>query len=495
MAQINKILTIFDEICIILLNLQIPVVERTPSPEARHFQADLGRRRPTFRAAPRPLPRKIIEQFSWRRLWFFIALVIFSVFHSGAASAVPSFAIQTGQPCAACHVGAFEPQLKPYGRDFKLHGYVASDGHDHGLPLAVTTLLSFTHTLAPQAGGAAPGFATNDNLALDQGSVYYAGRVTPWLGALVQVTYDGVGKSLHSDNTDIRHAGEGVLFGQDMLWGVTVNNSPTVTDPWNSTPVWGFPHNSSPLAPVPTASTLVDGQLGQRVAGAGADMLWSELVYAEFDACGGLDRATLQATGIVPDEGPRPVGLAPYGRLALIRDWQNSHLEVGAFGLAASVIPAGLPATGLTDQLTDLAVDATYQYIVNPSKLTSDMLSAHATFIHEWSLTPASQAFLGALPNHRLTTMRADGLLWLRRHGDAFAASFLDHWLDGSGLLVHAERQSQFAGRDPGDRLRSLGQTGFVDSRPEYAAGAAICRLLSRRRQPPRHQPRQCFLR
>src|SRR5882762_3891761 len=55
------------------------------------------------------------------------------------ARAVPSFAIQTGQPCAACHIGAFGPQLTPYGRDFKLHGYVASDGKDHGLPLAWAT--------------------------------------------------------------------------------------------------------------------------------------------------------------------------------------------------------------------------------------------------------------------------------------------------------------------------------------------------------------------
>ena len=31
------------------------------------------------------------------------------------AHAVPSFARQTGADCAACHVGAFGPQLTPYG--------------------------------------------------------------------------------------------------------------------------------------------------------------------------------------------------------------------------------------------------------------------------------------------------------------------------------------------------------------------------------------------
>lgn len=46
------------------------------------------------------------------------------------AHAIPAFAEQTGQPCAQCHVGAFGPQLKPYGRDFKLYGYTASDGEN-----------------------------------------------------------------------------------------------------------------------------------------------------------------------------------------------------------------------------------------------------------------------------------------------------------------------------------------------------------------------------
>ncbi len=33
-----------------------------------------------------------------------------------AAEALPSFAQQTGMACSACHVGAFGPQLTPFGR-------------------------------------------------------------------------------------------------------------------------------------------------------------------------------------------------------------------------------------------------------------------------------------------------------------------------------------------------------------------------------------------
>src|SRR5580704_8786489 len=105
------------------------------------------------------------------------------------AGAVPSFAEQTGQPCAACHVGAFGPRLKQVGRDFKLYGYVASDGKPKYPPLAVMAQTSFTHTDAPQAGGAAPHFGPNDNFTLDQLSLFYAGRITPEIGAFMQVTY------------------------------------------------------------------------------------------------------------------------------------------------------------------------------------------------------------------------------------------------------------------------------------------------------------------
>ena len=39
--------------------------------------------------------------------------------------AVPSFARQTGLACAACHT--VFPELTPFGREFKLNGYVLDD--------------------------------------------------------------------------------------------------------------------------------------------------------------------------------------------------------------------------------------------------------------------------------------------------------------------------------------------------------------------------------
>jgi hypothetical protein len=325
------------------------------------------------------------------------------------ALAVPSFAIQTGQPCAACHIGAFGPQLTPYGRDFKLHGYTASDGKDHGLPLAFTTQTSFTHTMQPQPGGAAPGFRDNDNFAVDQLSLYYAGQIAPKVGGFIELNYDGVAQRASLNNVDIRYASEGQLFGQDVLWGITLNNNPTVQDPWNSTPAWGFPYNQSALAPTPTASTLVDGGLGQRVVGIGVYSLWNDILYLESDVYRGLEAPALTALGQVPDDSDRTTSFLPYARVALIRDWEKHHVELGGYALAGSVIPGGDQTLGFGVRKTDLAFDATYQFITDPAKVTSDRLSAHATYIHETArLAFDGLAPTGALADHWLDTFRAD---------------------------------------------------------------------------------------
>src|SRR5574337_1414665 len=63
---------------------------------------------------------------------------------SPAAHAVPSFARQTGQECAACHVGAYGPQLTPYGIKFKLGGYTDSDGKGGKVPISAMLVGAYT---------------------------------------------------------------------------------------------------------------------------------------------------------------------------------------------------------------------------------------------------------------------------------------------------------------------------------------------------------------
>ena len=341
-----------------------------------------------------------------RAALFILALSVALV--AGEARAVPAFAVQTGQPCAACHVGAFGPQLKPFGRDFKLHGYVGNDGQDHGLPLAATMRTSFTHTSASQSGGAAPGFRPNDNTIIDVVSLYYAGRIAPELGGFIELTFDGVTQKPHLDNVDIRHAWGGQVLREDLLWGMTLNNGPTVQDPWNSTPAWRFPYNRSPLAPIPQAAPMVDGAMLQRSVGVGVYALWNDLLYAEVDAYKGLSAGDLKTLGQVPGDGDQTTGFFPYARLALIKDWSNHHAEIGAYAVAGNVLLGSNPTFGIGTQVSDIAVDATYQYIADPAKVASDVISAHATYIHEESRIDGAAPGMFASLNHPLDTLRLD---------------------------------------------------------------------------------------
>jgi hypothetical protein len=175
-----------------------------------------------------------------------ISIIMLSVFtlivvDSGRTLAVPSFAKQTGLQCEACHIGAFGPQLTQFGRQFKLNGYTLSDGNNHFPPLAAMALTSLTHTNAAQPGGASPGFKGNDNVALDQASLFYAGRLfDDHTGAFIQTTFDGVANDFHWDQMDIRYANSLSLGGTSLIYGATLNNNPTVQDLWNSTPAGGF---------------------------------------------------------------------------------------------------------------------------------------------------------------------------------------------------------------------------------------------------------------
>src|SRR5271166_4468198 len=88
--------------------------------------------------------------------------------------ALPSYARQTGQQCAACHDGF--PELTPYGRLFKLNGYTFTGGTSNLPPFAAMAIPSFTHTAAGQPGGAAQYFGPNNNIGFT-GSLFYGGKI------------------------------------------------------------------------------------------------------------------------------------------------------------------------------------------------------------------------------------------------------------------------------------------------------------------------------
>ena len=302
---------------------------------------------------------------------------------SRRVEALPSYARQTGQQCAACHDGF--PELTPYGRLFKLNGYTFTGGTSNLPPFAAMAIPSFTHTAAGQPGGAAPYFGANNNIAFT-GSLFYGGKIADNLGAFIQGTYDENTRDFHWDNTDIRLAKPTELLGHETIFGASLNNNPTVSDVWNSTPAWGYPYVSSELAPTPVAHPLIENNLAQQVVGVVPYIYWNRLVYAEVGGYQTLGPSPLSALGINPEGTSAISGLAPYWRLAVEPAWGQNTWEFGTFGMAASLVPDRISGSG-TDHLTDVGFDTQYQFLG-----ARDSISLQARFIREYQDLAGSQA-------------------------------------------------------------------------------------------------------
>jgi hypothetical protein len=294
-------------------------------------------------------------------------LLFFLMLLPVSARAVPSYARQLNMPCTGCHVQF--PVLNEFGKEFKLSGYTltaqptisAEDERKRKiLDLPLPALLSvmfqadFTQTAKREPD------SKNNNIEFpDQASVFLAGRIAPKVGSFVQLTYSGSENSFGVDNADIRFADQAEVFAKPVMYGVTLNNNPTVTDPYNTIPAWGYPYAASPSAPTPAANTLVNGELAQEVAGATVYGFFDQLVYMEVGVYGsaplGVDRP-LTRDGTIS-------GAAPYWRLALQHTWGQNSFMLGHFGLAAREYPDN---DSPKNRFTDLGFDFQYRRPVGP---------------------------------------------------------------------------------------------------------------------------------
>ncbi len=299
------------------------------------------------------------------------------VLKAAPVQAVPAYAEQTGQNCAACHVGGFGPELTPFGREFKIRGYTMRSGKS--VPVSAMLVGSFLNTARAQSAPPADGYKTNNNLAFDQGSLFLAGGIGQHVGGLAQFTYDGIGKAWSWDNLDLRLVNTGTIGSADVVYGLSVNNNPTVQDPWNTTPAWGYPYTGSGLAPSPGAAPLLSGGLAQAVLGATAYAWIDQKFYLEAGGYSTPSVGTLRWLGSDPI-GPGDIdGVAPYGRFAYQQTKGNGTLEVGAFALHAGLWPGRDRSTGLTDRFTDYGLDASY---IN-SFASGDTLAFNGRWTHE----------------------------------------------------------------------------------------------------------------
>ena len=313
------------------------------------------------------------------------------------ADAVPAFAQQTGQPCTACHIGGFGPQLTPFGRSFKINGYTQSGGQgwEAHLPLSGMLQGSFTNTAkAVPEGTQQHTYGTNNNFVFDQASIFVAGRVSDHTGGFMQMTYSNFDNrtagtnGLVVDNTDLRPYTTTVqAFGNDLTLGLSVNNNPTVQDPYNSTFAWGYPYFSASIAPGPSAGSILSGaaSVGPSFAGSAIGVTayawYNEHLYLEAGGYESMSNWLANRFGVGPvgvnsGGGPNSKGIMPYLRAAYEWDWGNNAAWVGGTFMEATVDP-GFSAGN--DSYTDYAIDGGYQFLGTGKNI----VTAQGIFVHE----------------------------------------------------------------------------------------------------------------
>lgn len=366
-----------------------------------------------------------------------LAFVFLTVLIPHQAAAVPSYARQTGLPCSGCHYAP--PELNPAGRRFKLLGYVdkgdetktiKAEGSKSraaldllaSLPLSVMLETSFTQTNSVVKGTQNGSFEFPQDISL-----FLSGAWTSHVGSFLQVTYDTQADHFSMDNTDIRFADKTKWGGKELVYGIDLNNNPTLEDLWNSTPAWGFPWIAADSAPTPSASPIINGPLAQDVAGFGGYAMWNSHLY--------LDTAIYRSEHVgssQPNAGTGAFnirGVAPYWRAAWQQSTAKTQFEIGTYGMHMQSSPNSI--SGLEDSYTDWAFDTQ----IDRTVFRKDVLSFRSTYIHETAdLLATYSAGAASQRANNLNTFLANGEY---HYGNKLTGTFgwFETWGQGDPLL------------------------------------------------------------
>lgn len=341
-------------------------------------------------------------------------MAVFTILVPLDAQALPIFARQTGQNCVACHAGGQFPELTPYGRMFKMTGYTIGA---RTVPLSVMGVASYANVAnTSKSDNPSTDFQKNGVPLLATGSLFIAGKVTDNIGAFTQITYDNYavaeidGKFTgHSqaDNMDFRYADHIIDGKMDFVYGLSANNNPSISDPWNTAAAW---MQYVPV-PSPTSHQFIDGTApypgfgsGGNIAGISAYMFWNKTVYAELGTYRTADKGLSFMSAGIDDVAKTKLdgNNNPYWRLALTREWGPHNIMVGTSGMIAHVYDGGSDTSdpGNLGRFRNNGIDAQYQYLLDPHTVT-----AQVAYMRQVQTYSANQ-IAGAAPPYFL----ADGV-------------------------------------------------------------------------------------
>ena len=376
--------------------------------------------------------------------------------------AIPLFARQVQQNCVSCHVGGQYPELTPYGRYFKLTGYTQGTSQwrldGESIPLAMSLQagmnkmqnnknawdnLTDPNTNQPIPLGS-PIDARNGKFAPDQTSLYTGGRLADNVGAFAQYSFAwDQGDSKHgtfgADNFDLRYADHIVNSKMDLIYGLSLNNNPGVTDVFNSNPAWAYPFqysaSGSATAP-PNQTNLESGFGGGTTRGINVYFYLKKSYYGELGLYSKNPGWSKILTFSGSSNGTADLrGQNPYIRLAYTTEWGPSNFMVGALGMRSQI------GDGMNDgqqtTFTDKGLDAQYQYLTDPH-----VVSAQVRYLNEKISDPSGLLYTN--PNNTMNSFYAKAMYVYRAKYGAGLAYWSEHGSPDS--MAYNSDPSQIAG-------------------------------------------------
>ena len=338
-----------------------------------------------------------------------------------SALAIPLFNRQTGQNCVACHAGGQFPELTNYGRLFKMTAYTLGV---RTLPVSLMALGSVSKiSNTSKSDDSAADFQKNGRPIFATASLFLGGKITDNIGAFTQFTWDPYAITTDSgnfkghfgaDNMDIRYADRFVGDSHDIIYGVSVNNNPSMSDPWNTAAAW---MQYVPV-PSPTSSQFIDGaspypglSAGGNVAGVSAYAFLDQLLYVEagdYRTAKGL--FSFMRAGLKDGNVTKLRGSNPYVRIALSQNWGANSLMLGATHMTARIYddPLDTSDPSTVHRFRDEIFDTQYQYLLDPHALTAQFVVTHNQHVYPTGQASQPVAFVDPQGNALPLTSSAD---------------------------------------------------------------------------------------
>ena len=349
---------------------------------------------------------------------------------TASASALPSYARQTGQRCASCHVGGNWPQLTPWGRFFKLSGYTAgnkfidAEGFEY-VPVGLLGKAGLTWAEQPNNSQGQPVIAHNGKPQFYDGFAELGTKFTNWSGVFAEYGVNNTfpGWKVVEGPVDLRATHFFHPKKHELLLGFDMNNAPTVQDVWNTIPAWSYPYYGSPQAPGAPASPAI-ANLPNAAGSVGLYALLDRQFYVEVSTYHvAKDFFRFMSGGTSFQKGaPYLDGWNPYWRAYYTKEKGPHVWMLGTFGMQSSLYPNSASPSGPTNNLNDYALDSQYQYLGDKRKLTlrSSYIYEHQLWNGSFPLGLVSNP-KGNLKTLNLSSSFALGETWTFTGGYSFS--------------------------------------------------------------------------